>query len=51
MHTTKNPDNTWTCHIRLRGGVAAVCEATRRSDARKGALAMVRARVARKAGK
>lgn len=46
--TTRNPDNTWTCFIRLTG-VVAVCEANRRKEARSGALAMVRDRVARKA--
>ena len=43
MRTIKNPDNTYTCELRVKG-VLCICEANRRREARRGALAMAKRR-------
>ncbi len=47
MFTYKNCDNTWCCEIRI-AGVLCICEANRRREARRGAMALAkrRARIA-----
>lgn len=46
MRTVKNPDNTYTCELRING-VLCICEANRRREARRGALEMACQRKAR----
>jgi len=46
MRTIKNPDNTYTCELRV-GNVLCICEANRRCEARRGALALAKKRAAK----
>lgn len=46
MRTVKNPDNTYTCELRI-GNVLCICEANRRDEARRGAHQLALARKTR----